>query len=211
MGKDQISHFANSSSAASATFLEEKVASSPVAPGNLDGKSGQIGPSPSGCGANCAILRCHPRRWSRHSLRARLRPDFPLCWLTRTACVTFLCGKSHMEFIGFGGPQREIRSVRLARFSLATPAARKLITASSIPARVVYDVTGSAAWAKAGPPGDGSRCAQQHRRSVFPPFWTCRDGPFSILDHGSTHTPRGAFAHEWSSGEGHSHPSHDRS
>ena len=29
----------------------------------------EIGPSPPGCGANRAILRCHPRRWSRHSHR----------------------------------------------------------------------------------------------------------------------------------------------
>jgi hypothetical protein len=51
----------------------------------------KIGPSPSGCGENRAILHSRPRRWARHSLRARLR---------------------------------------LARFSLATPPARKLITGS---------------------------------------------------------------------------------
>ena len=34
-----------------------------------DDEMGKIGPSPSGCGANRAILRCHPRLWTRHSLR----------------------------------------------------------------------------------------------------------------------------------------------
>src|SRR6266568_1688567 len=29
----------------------------------------EIDPSPSGCGANWSILRCHPRLWTRHSLR----------------------------------------------------------------------------------------------------------------------------------------------
>ena len=57
----------------------------------IDDEIGKIGPSPSGCGENRAILRCHPRRWTRHSLR--IPP-------------------------------------RLARFSSATPPARKLITGS---------------------------------------------------------------------------------
>ena len=56
-----------------------------------DDEMGKIGPSPPGCGANRAILRCHPRLWTRHSLR--IPP-------------------------------------RLARFSFATPPARKLITGS---------------------------------------------------------------------------------
>jgi hypothetical protein len=56
-----------------------------------DDEMGKIGPSPPGCGQNRAILRCHPRRWTRHSLR--IPP-------------------------------------RLARFSSATPPARKLITGS---------------------------------------------------------------------------------
>ena len=36
----------------------------------------KIGPSPPGCGANRAILRSHPRLWTRHSLRIppRLHP-----------------------------------------------------------------------------------------------------------------------------------------
>jgi hypothetical protein len=51
----------------------------------------KIGPSPSGCGENRAILRCHPRQWGRHSVRP---------------------------------------PPRLARFSLTTPPARKLITGS---------------------------------------------------------------------------------
>src|SRR5271169_6849450 len=51
-----------------------------------------LSPGPRGCGENPAILHSRPRRWTRHSLRARLR---------------------------------------LARFSLATPPARKLITGSS--------------------------------------------------------------------------------
>jgi hypothetical protein len=29
-----------------------------------DDEMGKIGPSPSGCGVNPAILRCHPRRWN---------------------------------------------------------------------------------------------------------------------------------------------------
>jgi len=52
----------------------------------------KIGPGPSGCGANRAILRCRPRRWTRHSRRP---------------------------------------PPRLARFLLATPHTRKLITGSS--------------------------------------------------------------------------------
>jgi hypothetical protein len=34
-----------------------------------DDEVGEIGPSPPGCGANRAILRCRPRLWTRHSLR----------------------------------------------------------------------------------------------------------------------------------------------
>jgi|SRR5580700_9410850 hypothetical protein len=63
--------------------------------GNLratnDAEMRKIGPSPSGCGENRAILRCHPRQWGRHSVRP---------------------------------------PPRLARFSLTTPPARKLITGS---------------------------------------------------------------------------------
>jgi hypothetical protein len=54
-----------------------------------DEEMGKTGPCPAGCGANRAMRRSRPRRWTRHSLRAR---------------------------------------PRLARFSLATPPARKLIT-----------------------------------------------------------------------------------
>jgi hypothetical protein len=53
-----------------------------------DDEMGEIGPSPSAstparkvrvpgtldCGANRSILRCHPRLWSRHSLRIPPRP-----------------------------------------------------------------------------------------------------------------------------------------
>ena len=38
-----------------------------------DAEIGKIGPSPSGCGEKRAILHSRPRRWARHSLRARLR------------------------------------------------------------------------------------------------------------------------------------------
>src|SRR5580658_5646058 len=34
-----------------------------------DEEMGKMGPVPSGCGANSAILRCRPRQWGRHSLR----------------------------------------------------------------------------------------------------------------------------------------------
>jgi hypothetical protein len=40
-----------------------------------DDEMGKIGPSPSGCGANRSILRCHPRLWTRHSLRIPPRLD----------------------------------------------------------------------------------------------------------------------------------------
>ena len=39
----------------------------------IDAEIGKIGPDPSGCGENGAILHSRPRRWTRHSLRARLR------------------------------------------------------------------------------------------------------------------------------------------
>jgi hypothetical protein len=38
----------------------------------IDDESGKIGPGPLGCGENPAILHSRPRRWTRHSLRARL-------------------------------------------------------------------------------------------------------------------------------------------
>src|SRR5580700_10279156 len=64
--------------------------------GNLratsDKEMRKIGPSPSGCGENRAILRCRAPQWGRHSLRP---------------------------------------PPRLARFSLATLPARKLITGSN--------------------------------------------------------------------------------
>jgi hypothetical protein len=41
----------------------------------IDDEMGKIGPSPAGCGANRSILRCHPRRWTRHSLRIPPRLD----------------------------------------------------------------------------------------------------------------------------------------
>ncbi len=34
-----------------------------------DNETGKIGPSPAGCGENPLILRCRPRRWTRHSRR----------------------------------------------------------------------------------------------------------------------------------------------
>ena len=37
-----------------------------------DNAIGKIGPGPSGCGEKQAILHSRPRRWARHSLRARL-------------------------------------------------------------------------------------------------------------------------------------------
>ena len=37
-----------------------------------DAEIGKIGPGPSGCGEKRAILHSRPRRWARHSLRARI-------------------------------------------------------------------------------------------------------------------------------------------
>ena len=37
-----------------------------------DDEMGKNGPVPSGCGENPAILHSRPRRWTRHSLQARL-------------------------------------------------------------------------------------------------------------------------------------------
>jgi hypothetical protein len=58
-----------------------------------DNEMGKIGRGPSGCDENQAILRCHPRLWTRHRLRT---------------------------------------PPRLARFSSATPPARKLIAGSEV-------------------------------------------------------------------------------
>ena len=38
-----------------------------------DNEDGKIGPVPSGCGENSAILRSRPCTWSRHALRTRPR------------------------------------------------------------------------------------------------------------------------------------------
>ena len=72
-----------------------------------DDEMGKIGRSPSGCGENRAILRCHLRRWTRHSLRIppHLHPTD--------------------QDLSAGAPV-------LARFSSATPPTRKLITGSRL-------------------------------------------------------------------------------
>src|ERR1700733_3108054 len=75
--------------------------------GNLratsDTEMRKIGPSPAGCGENRAILRCLPRLWTRHSLRPA----------------------PHLH------PTDEVRGdPGMARFSLATLPARKLIAGS---------------------------------------------------------------------------------
>ena len=38
-----------------------------------DNEIGKTGPVPPGCGENRVIFHSRPRRWTRHSLRARLR------------------------------------------------------------------------------------------------------------------------------------------
>ena len=90
-----------------------------------DDEIGKIGPSPSastpagkdrvpgtpGCGGNRAILRCHPQRWIRHNLRIP-----PRLHLTD-------------ENLSAGAPV-------LARFSSATPPARRLITGSNLLGRL---------------------------------------------------------------------------
>jgi hypothetical protein len=53
----------------------------------IDEEMGENGPVPSGCGEKPAILHSRPRRWTRHSLRTRLRlAGFSLATLRVRIC-----------------------------------------------------------------------------------------------------------------------------
>jgi hypothetical protein len=86
----------------------------------IDEEIGKIGPSPSGCGENRAIRRCHPRRWTRHS--PRIPPHLHPTDQNLSAGTPGLARCSSANRV----PQRTI----FVRWG-GTPPARKLITGSS--------------------------------------------------------------------------------